>query len=100
MDHLLRRVGLVPTLKQYNAYTLCKEISKSDFPQFLGSLPCTKRSIERHLFPLIYQHIVSVTSLSIEVEFVLFNKLSFRTGIVFFPFEIPDPVDEVSTYGR
>ena len=61
MDHLLRRVGLDPTLTQYNAYTHCKEISKSDFPQFLGSLPCTKRSIERHLFPLIYQHIVSVT---------------------------------------
>ena len=61
MDHLLRRVGLDPTLTQYNAYTHCKEISKSDFPQFLGSLPCTKRSIERHLFPLIYQHIVFVT---------------------------------------
>lgn len=49
MDHLLRRVGLVPTLSTIMRIIL-QGNSQVNFPQFLGSLPCTKRSIERHFF--------------------------------------------------
>ena len=49
MDHLLRRVGLDPTLSTIMR-TILQGNSQVNFPQFLGSLPCTKRSIERHFF--------------------------------------------------
>ena len=48
MDHLLRRVGFIPTLTHIQSELHCKEVLIEDFPQFLGSLPRTKRSIERH----------------------------------------------------
>ena len=93
MDHLLRRVGLDPTLSTIMRIIL-QGNSQVNFPQFLGSLPCTKRSIERHFFIFFYLIIMTVivySSHSGSSEKYA-RSLSDRTGLSCFSIndEIPE----------
>ena len=69
MDHLLRRGASVPPLQNITRTKARK--SYTDFPQFRGSLPCTKRSIERHRYlkrVFLCSHCWSVDSIDLNAD--------------------------------